>query len=443
MDGGNHAEGPTPFERAAASDGAAMKVALFKSAFAGPSDGSGETLVSYATQLAATGHDVTVVLTYPSSTDDQYTSRLEMQGVRLEYLSTGKTGYGLQFLRKVALKIARNAALMELGRVAAEHLSALAVKRYRKTFRTLLVSRDIEVIHVLGISPGISAIVEIAQTLRVAVLFHELGLPEDGPMATSYHTRLRTALSCRAHVAALSPALAAKCREIYRGVDEIVILPLIVEDLGYSPLSNAAQVTFGFSGRIDTMKGVMTLAEAFTILRRYDPSAHLRIAGLGRQEGAMTRKLEDDGAAGHCEFVGAYTRPEGKRAFMHSLDVLVHPSLTEGTPNTIVEAMSAGLPIIATAVGGIPDMVCAHCAILVPADDPWALADAMERLARDPALRRRMGAAGRLRYERYFSAESVAHLLLRRYRSASSVHRSPCAATTSVGNSHPWADVAV
>jgi glycosyltransferase involved in cell wall biosynthesis len=89
--------------------------------------------------------------------------------------------------------------------------------------------------------------------------------------------------------------------------------------------------------------------------------------------------------------------------------------LTEGTPNTIVEAMSHGVPTIASAVGGIPDLINAETGILFPASDVAALAQAITRLAKDKELRLRMGLAARARYEQLFSPPAVLPILLDTY----------------------------
>jgi len=98
------------------------------------------------------------------------------------------------------------------------------------------------------------------------------------------------------------------------------------------------------------------------------------------------------------------------------VDVLVLPSHTEGTPNVIAEAMAQGLPVVATDVGGIPDMLGGGAGLLVPVGDARALAAAMLRLAGDPALRAAMGRAGRARYEAHFAPEAVLPVLLGTYR---------------------------
>ena len=83
-----------------------------------------------------------------------------------------------------------------------------------------------------------------------------------------------------------------------------------------------------------------------------------------------------------------------------ALDAFVLSSVREGSPNVLLEAMACGLPVIATRVGGVPDLVeDEHSALLIPPADPSALAETLERLANDPALREQLGKAARARIE--------------------------------------------
>jgi glycosyltransferase involved in cell wall biosynthesis len=128
---------------------------------------------------------------------------------------------------------------------------------------------------------------------------------------------------------------------------------------------------------------------------------------------------------------------------MERLDIFALPSLTEGTPNTIVEAMSHGVPTIASAVGGIPDLINAETGILFPPGDEQALGDAMARLAKDAGLRKKMGRAAREKYELMFAPNVVLPLLLDFYQRVIEGH--------SAGNNsarlqpkdvrHPWLGV--
>lgn len=129
----------------------------------------------------------------------------------------------------------------------------------------------------------------------------------------------------------------------------------------------------------------------------------------------MLERAEAFGAGSHFKHLGVYEGPEGRANFLNRIDVLVLPSHTEGTPNSIVEAMSQGIPSVATDVGGIPDMLGRDAGLLVPAGDARALADAMLRLAGDRALRMSMGRAARTRYEATYTPESVLPVLLETY----------------------------
>jgi glycosyltransferase involved in cell wall biosynthesis len=122
---------------------------------------------------------------------------------------------------------------------------------------------------------------------------------------------------------------------------------------------------------------------------------------------------------------------------MQGLDVFVAPSFTEGTPNSIIEAMAHGLPIIASEVGGIPDMIDSESGILVPPGDADALSRAIIRLAEDDLLRSRMGKAARERYQRLFSPEAVLPVLLETYQRVSG-HTSAPSFIKSNGHRHPW-----
>jgi len=110
------------------------------------------------------------------------------------------------------------------------------------------------------------------------------------------------------------------------------------------------------------------------------------------------------GHSSSFEFLGEVDRHEVTR-LLYGSDVLVLPSENEGLPMVIIEAMAAGLPVIASrGVGTIPDVVIdGETGILVPPREPGAVAEAIVKLASDPELRRRMGQAGQLRYKHEYT----------------------------------------
>jgi glycosyltransferase involved in cell wall biosynthesis len=208
--------------------------------------------------------------------------------------------------------------------------------------------------------------------------------------------------------------------------------------------SDNNSVTFGFAARLESLKGPLVLVEAFAAVAEQFAHSFLKVAGVGSQMQRAVARAEATGVAQCCEFSGAYTTVEQKRAFMQSLDVFVLPSLTEGTPNGIVEAMACGLPVIASGIGGVTDMITPDTGLLVPPGDPRALAEAMKQLAGNPTLREHMGHAARRRYLEVFSPGSVLPLMLDTYRriAAGPQLKTAEAQPDCSADLHPWSSCA-
>ena len=119
---------------------------------------------------------------------------------------------------------------------------------------------------------------------------------------------------------------------------------------------------------------------------------------------------------GHNDLVSLYR--SGK------VDLAVLPTLHEGIPAGLIEPMAHGIPVIATNVGGIPELLNDGVGIMVPPRDPAALADAVQRLLGDASLRRRLAEAGRRRVEDGWGVNSVVATLLA-HLSATCAHRAP------------------
>ena len=144
-----------------------------------------------------------------------------------------------------------------------------------------------------------------------------------------------------------------------------------------------------FLGRIGERKGTPVLLQALAQMR--DADWELICAGDGEvsKYQAMAGQL---GLSPRVRFVGWVDEDEAQ-ALLAGSDLLVLPSLNEGLPMAIIEAMAHGLPVIATPVGGIPELVTSgRTGLLVPPADPDALAGALRRLIADPHARLRMGA---------------------------------------------------
>jgi glycosyltransferase involved in cell wall biosynthesis len=162
--------------------------------------------------------------------------------------------------------------------------------------------------------------------------------------------------------------------------------------------------TIGTVARFDPVKDLTTLLDAFIALRAAVPRAQLVLIGDGPDRQRLERHACDAGVAQAVHF-GGY-RGDARR-LLPGLDVYVNSSITEGISLTILEAMAAGLPVVATAVGGTPEVVSNGTGLLVPARSAGALAAALGTLARHPEGRQALGAAGRARLQREFTLDRM------------------------------------
>jgi glycosyltransferase involved in cell wall biosynthesis len=149
----------------------------------------------------------------------------------------------------------------------------------------------------------------------------------------------------------------------------------------------------GWIGRMTAVKRTDDILRGFRRLLDRRDNAYLCLVGDGPDRSQMERLAHELGVARRCLFVGYQ---EDVAAFYDAMDVLVLPSANEGTPVSVIEAMAAGLPIVATRVGGVPDVMRDGVdGFLVPPGDVEALGTRLAELAADPELRRRMGESGR------------------------------------------------
>jgi len=164
-----------------------------------------------------------------------------------------------------------------------------------------------------------------------------------------------------------------------------------------------------FAGRLMPQKGVNDLVAALDLLQHVRPGFRALIAGDGPLRGELEQTAHAFRLGGVSKFLG---HRDDVPALIAGCDVLVLPSLYEGLPNVVLEAMRAGKPVAATAAPGTTEVVRdEETGLLVPVRDPVALARALQKLLDDPALARRYGAAGRARVEAEFSA----HAMIARY----------------------------
>ncbi len=161
------------------------------------------------------------------------------------------------------------------------------------------------------------------------------------------------------------------------------------------------KLVVGAVNRLDSVKGVAFLVQAFARVE----GAHLVVIGDGPERATLASLAENLGITNRVHWAG---HRRNAAHLLPAFDLFVQPSLYEGLPNTTLEAMAVGLPVVATAVGGTPEAVVnGETGLLVPPRDPSALAQAITRLLQAPDLRRKMGQAGRERVVQLFSVERM------------------------------------
>jgi glycosyltransferase involved in cell wall biosynthesis len=163
-------------------------------------------------------------------------------------------------------------------------------------------------------------------------------------------------------------------------------------------------------GHLSRVKGYPAfLQAAATIARSIDDCAFVCVGGETVQPGygAELKQLADRlGIGARVHFIGWQ---DDIVPVLQAADVMALPSLDEGLPMAIIEAMATAVPVVSTPVGGVPDAVVeGETGFMVPPENPQALAEAVSRLLRDESLARQMGAAGRRRAEQLFTLDRCA-----------------------------------
>jgi sugar transferase (PEP-CTERM/EpsH1 system associated) len=209
----------------------------------------------------------------------------------------------------------------------------------------------------------------------------------------------------------------ARIRQLYSGVDveefkPSGLPPALVTDAG-GGVGSSRNLTLGTIGRLDPVKNQASLLEAFARLGQRHADLRLVIVGDGPLRGHLQSRAESLGIARQVTFTGARSdTPELLRSF----DVFVLPSVNEGISNTILEAMATGLPVVASRVGGNPELVeDGRCGRLYDPAAPEALQRALVPYLTDAALRERHGRAARERVVQNFSLDSLVSRYLAMY----------------------------
>jgi len=192
-------------------------------------------------------------------------------------------------------------------------------------------------------------------------------------------------------------------------------LPAAAPDLRQELGIQSDAVVVGYVGRLVPIKGVDTLVRAFARALKTVPDLYLVVAGDGQARGRLEALSDKLKIRPHVRFMGWTNR---LTHFYATVDICALSSVNEGTPVALIEAMAARKAVVATSVGGVPDLVEDGVnGLLVPSANVERLADAIVCLARNPELRCRMGTAGRQYAAAHHSGERLVSDVERLYHS--------------------------
>jgi len=207
-----------------------------------------------------------------------------------------------------------------------------------------------------------------------------------------------------------------KLRVVRCGVRTDVFLPL--------PPSSAAILTIACVARLEPKKGHVHLLEACAELARRGVTFRCVLAGDGRERAALEQRVTSLGLSNQVELLGAVSRSRVQEV-LASCHVVALPCVVadggraDGIPVCLMEALALARPVVTTPVSGVPELVeHEKTGLLVPPGDAMALADALERLRRDPALGAQLAAEGRKRVSEEYDVDRNAAELLALFETA-------------------------
>jgi glycosyltransferase involved in cell wall biosynthesis len=251
----------------------------------------------------------------------------------------------------------------------------------------------------------------MAKAMRKRVIFHIHAATFEGAFNGPVAPVIRRMLASVDRVIAISPIWAAGIRsQCPRATIVSLPNPVIVPPKDSVPPSDQKEPRILFLGKLEPRKGFRDLLRAVPAVLAIVPKASFVFAGDGEIESARLLAAEL-GISASVTFLG-FVRGDSKTRELRSAAVLCLPSYDEGVPVALLEGMSNAIPVVATPVGGIPDLICAgENGLLVPPGDIDGLARAIVSLLTNPVLATEIGNAGLAYIERFHSIDHVCSLL--------------------------------
>jgi glycosyltransferase involved in cell wall biosynthesis len=338
--------------------------------------GAEKVFIADANALHREGRDVRMVLLYGGPEKNPWLDRLELPQDRIVFLR--------------AKHIKDRAAYRELRSLLKSLPDAvLFATLHDATFVSRIVS--------LGLK-HVRLVTREANTVEKKTFLHKLA---DGLMNARVDVMIAVSEEVKRSLASYQPQYANKISVLYNGVD-------FPADASHTPDDGLRVLNVG---SLTPKKAQDVLLDAFALVAKEFPNATLRIVGDGVLREALKAGAEKLNVSQHVHFLGNKSFTEVQNEYRNA-DLFVLSSDQEGCPNVLLEAMSYGVPSIATSVGAVPEIITdGENGLVVPRRDPAKLAVALRALLSDAGRREKLGAAGRERIREAFTAEKHLNFL--------------------------------
>jgi glycosyltransferase involved in cell wall biosynthesis len=296
-------------------------------------------------------------------------------------------------------------------------LNAVFVHDYRKILSPILLTRwqarwRSDIYHVQGYTNTLLFTVEWAHAKGIPVVYEEHQTPDP---QFNWWKGFEHAINLADRVIAVSEKSAQGLREVCQVTQPIVVRGPLLPDPFVSGWHKEYECRQGKTFTITTVarlyvtKGLTYLLDAAAAIRKKYPHVEFKVYGDGELREELLAKASALGLDGETIFPGAFTSRDELNRIMENTDIFLMSSVLEGQPLAVVEAMAYGCPIVTTNVGGIPELIQDNVnGLLCPPENPQCIAENVEMLICDSALRERLGRAARAYYEQSpFEAKSV------------------------------------
>lgn len=410
---------------------APLKRMLLVSGGLPPMGGAEKRVTHLAAALQAIGIDTTLLVADPIQRPNQYLDVLDSAGVRVISASqwVAKAARLLApvfipillltraYLRRRFARPAQNGQFDS----AEKALSWLLVRMTQKRLFGRIVEFAIrryrpQVVHVFKPNQPAAAAVQACKKRGIPVVFSDTG--EALPHMSDYTPEVLDAGRSADTILYTCRTVAENGRKLYRRPHTVRVFPPLVPEPAQAvcPSMNG-KLTLGYAGRITDEKNLYSLIAALGLLRGKRDTWRLLIAGDGKDVPRCRALAEELRIQDRMEWLGAYAGEEGLRRFAEKIHLYVLPSKSEGFPVSLVEISAMGRAMLATPVGGVPELAReGETGFLARDASPEALAEALDRAFAAPENMITMGFNARRLYEREFSPGAVLGGMIEMYR---------------------------